>query len=186
MVIGLDGMSLSLTSHLIDLGIMPNLKALFKRGTYGKLRSVIPPITPAAWTSFQTGKYPNKHGVVNFFVEFYYQVPKIVLSVSILIVMFFINPIFAVVSLFPTVLTVFLVKVLGKKIFLYRTNSRKNTKEVTSFLNNFFENTEYFYMIGNRERVISAYERKCQERSKSEIRDRIFDSLLGSISGNSA
>lgn len=69
MVIGLDGMSLSLTSHLIDLGIMPNLKALFKRGTYGKLRSVIPPITPAAWTSFQTGKYPNKHGVVNFFVE---------------------------------------------------------------------------------------------------------------------
>ncbi|MFR1310154.1 MAG: hypothetical protein ACLSCO_15585 [Gallintestinimicrobium sp.] len=41
-------------------------------------------------------------------------------------------------------------------------------------------------MIGNRERVISAYERKCQERSKSEIRDRIFDSLLGSISGNSS
>ena len=97
--------------------------------------------------------------VVNFFLEFYYQVPKIVLSVSILIVMFFINPIFAAVSLFPTALTVFLVKVLGKKIFLYRTNSRKNTKEVTSFLNNFFENTEYFYMIGNRERVISAYER---------------------------
>ena len=124
--------------------------------------------------------------VVNFFLEFYYQVPKIVLSVSILIVMFFINPIFAAVSLFPTALTVFLVKVLGKKIFLYRTNSRKNTKEVTSFLNNFFENTEYFYMIGNRERVISAYERKCQERSKSEIRDRIFDSLLGSISGNSS
>ena len=124
--------------------------------------------------------------VVNFFLEFYYQVPKIVLSVSILIVMFFINPIFAAVSLFPTALTVFLVKVLGKKIFLYRTNSRKNTKEVTSFLNNFFENTEYFYMIGNRERVISAYERKCQERSKSEIRDKIFDSLLGSISGNSS
>lgn len=124
--------------------------------------------------------------VVNFFLEFYYQVPKIVLSVSILIVMFFINPVFAVVSLFPTALTVFLVKVLGKKIFLYRTNSRKNTKEVTSFLNNFFENTEYFYMIGNKERVISAYERKCRERSKSEIRDRIFDSLLGSISGNSS
>ena len=34
--------------------------------------------------------------------------------------------------------------------------------------------------------MISAYERKCQERSKSEIRDRIFDSLLGSISGNSS
>ncbi|MFR1310155.1 MAG: hypothetical protein ACLSCO_15590 [Gallintestinimicrobium sp.] len=82
--------------------------------------------------------------VVNFFLEFYYQVPKIVLSVSILIVMFFINPIFAAVSLFPTALTVFLVKVLGKKIFLYRTNSRKNTKEVTSFLNNFLKTPSIF------------------------------------------
>lgn len=69
MVIGLDGLPLSLASHLIDAGIMPNLKSVFQRGTHGKLRSVIPPITPAAWTSFQTGKYPDKHGIVDFYVK---------------------------------------------------------------------------------------------------------------------
>jgi len=69
LVLGLDGMPLDLLLFLIESGQAPNLKALFQRGTYGKLRSVIPPITPAAWTSFQTGKYPDKHGVVDFFVE---------------------------------------------------------------------------------------------------------------------
>jgi predicted AlkP superfamily phosphohydrolase/phosphomutase len=69
LVLGLDGMPLKLLAFLMERGIAPNLKALFQRGTHGKLRSVIPPITPAAWTSFQTGKYPNKHGIVDFFVE---------------------------------------------------------------------------------------------------------------------
>jgi len=69
LVLGLDGMPLHLLHFLMDKGMAPNLKSLFERGTHGKLKSVIPPITPAAWTSFQTGKYPNKHGVVDFFVE---------------------------------------------------------------------------------------------------------------------
>lgn len=124
--------------------------------------------------------------IVGFFLEFYYQLPKIVLSISILLVMFFINPVFAIISLLPTVMMVILVKVLSKKIFLYRTRSRKNTKEVTSFLNAFFGNIEYFYMIGNKERLVSVYEKKCRERSKSEIRDRILDSLLGAVSDNSS
>jgi len=68
-VLGLDGVPLNLLLSLMESDTMPNLKALFQRGTYGELKSVIPPITPAAWTSFQTGKYPDKHGVVNFFVE---------------------------------------------------------------------------------------------------------------------
>lgn len=69
LVLGLDGVPLNLIISLIEKGVTPHLKSLFQRGTYGRLRSVIPPITPAAWTSFQTGKYPDKHGVVDFFVE---------------------------------------------------------------------------------------------------------------------
>src|SRR2546430_11980498 len=34
-----------------------------QRGVYGKLRSVYPPISPAAWTTFATGYNPGKHGV---------------------------------------------------------------------------------------------------------------------------
>lgn len=124
--------------------------------------------------------------IVNYFLEFYYQLPKIVLSISILIVMFLINPVFAIISLLPTFMMVFLVKILSKKIFIYRTRSRKSTKEVNSFLNALFENIEYFYMIGNKDRLFSVYENKCRERSRSEIRDRILDSLLGAISANSS
>ena len=37
-------------------------------------------------------------------------------------------------------------------------------------------------MIVNREQLISLMKKKCHKRSKSEIRDRVLDSLLGSIS----
>ncbi len=45
---------------------MPNLSKLMKSGVSGKLESILPPITPPAWTSFMTGKNPGKHGIFNF------------------------------------------------------------------------------------------------------------------------
>ena len=35
---------------------MPNLAKLMKAGVSGTLESILPPITPPAWTSFMTGK----------------------------------------------------------------------------------------------------------------------------------
>src|SRR5438552_18736254 len=45
---------------------MPNLAKLMKAGVSGPLQSIMPPITPPAWTSFMTGKNPGKHGIYNF------------------------------------------------------------------------------------------------------------------------
>lgn len=45
---------------------MPNLARLMKAGVSGSLESVLPPITPPAWTSFMTGKNPGKHGIFHF------------------------------------------------------------------------------------------------------------------------
>ena len=45
---------------------MPNLAKLMRGGVTGRLQSVLPPITPPAWTSFMTGKQPGKHGIFNF------------------------------------------------------------------------------------------------------------------------
>ncbi len=45
---------------------MPNLAKLMKAGVSGTLESVLPPITPPAWTSFMTGKNPGKHGIFHF------------------------------------------------------------------------------------------------------------------------
>lgn len=68
-VIGLDGGSFCILDPLIKNGRMPNLKKLIDEGVRGDLQTVIPPITPAAWTTFMTGKNPGKHGVLEFLVK---------------------------------------------------------------------------------------------------------------------
>jgi len=65
-IIGLDAATWTLIDPWIAGGRLRNLAKLKRDGVSGRLRSVIPPVTPAAWTSFMTGKNPGKHGVFNF------------------------------------------------------------------------------------------------------------------------
>jgi predicted AlkP superfamily phosphohydrolase/phosphomutase len=65
-IIGLDAATWTLIRPWIAEGGMSNLARLMKAGVSGNLQSVIPPITPPAWTSFMTGKNPGKHGVFHF------------------------------------------------------------------------------------------------------------------------
>ena len=65
-VIGLDGATLDIIRPLVKEGKLPNFARIMKEGSYGKLKSSIPPITPCAWTSFATGKHPSKHGLYDF------------------------------------------------------------------------------------------------------------------------
>lgn len=66
-VIGLDGVSENVLAA-VGWERLPNLKALLKEGTSGKLESVLPPMTAQAWATFATGKNPGKHGADNFFL----------------------------------------------------------------------------------------------------------------------
>ena len=66
LIIGLDGATFDVLNPMMDSGRMPNLKAFIERGTSGTLESTRPPITPAAWTTFMTGKSPGTHGIVDF------------------------------------------------------------------------------------------------------------------------
>ena len=66
LIIGLDGATFDVLNPMIDAGRMPNLKALIDRGASGILESTKPPITPAAWTTFMSGKSPGTHGVIDF------------------------------------------------------------------------------------------------------------------------
>lgn len=63
MVIGLDSAPLDLLSTWIGQGELPNLGRIFSKGAYGILNSTLPPLSPAAWSSFATGMNPGKHGV---------------------------------------------------------------------------------------------------------------------------
>ncbi len=66
MLIGLDGATFDVFGPLMERGLMPELKGLVDHGTWGPLESTRPPITPAAWTTFMTGKGPGKHGIIDF------------------------------------------------------------------------------------------------------------------------
>lgn len=66
LIIGLDGATFDVLTPLMQAGRMPNLAELVQTGTSGILDSTKPPITPAAWTTFMTGKGPGKHGIVDF------------------------------------------------------------------------------------------------------------------------
>ena len=65
-IVGLDAATWTLIQPWMAEGSMPNLARLVREGVKGSLQSVLPPITPPAWTSFMTGKQPGKHGIFNF------------------------------------------------------------------------------------------------------------------------
>jgi predicted AlkP superfamily phosphohydrolase/phosphomutase len=66
LILGLDGATWDVLDPLMDAGLMPNFQRLLRGGTRGVLRSTIPPITPAAWTTFMTGRSPGAHGIFDF------------------------------------------------------------------------------------------------------------------------
>jgi predicted AlkP superfamily phosphohydrolase/phosphomutase len=66
LIIGLDAATLDLIKPWISEGKLPNLAQLMKNGASGPLASIVPPLTPPAWTSFMTGKNPGKHRIFHF------------------------------------------------------------------------------------------------------------------------
>ena len=65
-VVGFDGMDYTLTTQLLDEGKLPNFAKLQEQGCFKPLLSTIPPISPVAWSSFQTGVNPGKHNIFDF------------------------------------------------------------------------------------------------------------------------
>lgn len=65
-ILGLDGLDCRLTRKYMAEGKLPNLARLAKQGCFKELASTIPPISPVAWSSFQTGSNPGKHRIYDF------------------------------------------------------------------------------------------------------------------------
>jgi predicted AlkP superfamily phosphohydrolase/phosphomutase len=66
LIIGLDGVSWNVLNPMIENGYMPFLQDFIRKGESGILKSTEPPITPTAWTSFQTGLPPEVHKIMGF------------------------------------------------------------------------------------------------------------------------
>lgn len=69
LILGLDGSTWDVFIPLSEEGVMPNLKSLLQQSSWGKLISVIPPVTATSWSSFCTGLNPGKHGVFEFLLR---------------------------------------------------------------------------------------------------------------------
>lgn len=65
-ILGLDGLDFGVTEKLLGEGKLPNLAALRDKGCFRPLASTLPPISPVAWSSFQTGVNPGKHNIFDF------------------------------------------------------------------------------------------------------------------------
>jgi len=68
-VLGLDGMEPSLAEKYMAEGKMPNLARLRTKGTYCKLGTTAPPLSPVAWSTFLTGCNPGKHNIFDFLMR---------------------------------------------------------------------------------------------------------------------
>jgi predicted AlkP superfamily phosphohydrolase/phosphomutase len=65
-ILGLDGMDHRLCERLLKEGKLPNLAAMRDEGCFRPLGSTVPPISPVAWSTFQTGVNPGKHNIFDF------------------------------------------------------------------------------------------------------------------------
>lgn len=65
-IVGLDGLEPSLTERYMQEGILPNLSSLKDSGSFSRLATTLPALSPVAWSSFQTGVNPGAHNIFDF------------------------------------------------------------------------------------------------------------------------
>lgn len=65
-ILGLDGLDPALAEKLMAEGRLPNFSTLSGQGCFKRLGTTVPPVSPVAWSTFQTGSNPGKHNIFDF------------------------------------------------------------------------------------------------------------------------
>lgn len=64
--LGLDGFDPGLAERFMAEGKLPYLSRLAAEGSYRRLRTTFPALSPVAWSTFATGVNPAKHNIFDF------------------------------------------------------------------------------------------------------------------------
>ena len=65
-ILGLDGLDAKLTERFMAEGKLPHLARLRQEGSYRRLRTTYPALSPVAWSTFATGVSPARHNIFDF------------------------------------------------------------------------------------------------------------------------
>lgn len=65
-IVGFDGMEPTLMEKFMSQGKLPHFSQLKEQGSYARLQTTTPAISPVAWSSFMTGSHPAKHNIFDF------------------------------------------------------------------------------------------------------------------------
>ena len=65
-ILGLDGLDPDLIDEFLEQGILENFSKLKEEGSYRRLGTTWPPLSPVAWSSFSTGTNPGRHNIFDF------------------------------------------------------------------------------------------------------------------------
>ena len=65
-MLGLDGLDPDRCEMLMARGELPHLARLRDAGTYRRLGTSMPALSPVAWSTFATGVDPSRHGIFDF------------------------------------------------------------------------------------------------------------------------
>lgn len=64
--LGFDGLDPRITERLMAEGQLPNFAKLRGMGSYSRLRTTFPALSPVAWSTFATGVNPGRHNIFDF------------------------------------------------------------------------------------------------------------------------
>jgi predicted AlkP superfamily phosphohydrolase/phosphomutase len=65
-ILGLDGLDPVRCEMLMERGELPHLSRLRDQGSYRRLGTSMPALSPVAWSTFATGVDPSRHGIFDF------------------------------------------------------------------------------------------------------------------------
>jgi predicted AlkP superfamily phosphohydrolase/phosphomutase len=65
-IVGLDGLEPTLVERYMAEGLLPNMAKLQQEGSFARLGTTLPALSPVAWSSFQTGVNPGAHNIFDF------------------------------------------------------------------------------------------------------------------------